>query len=104
MKRKVLVAAHVVALALVIFIGGVCLARYLAYGIFYEMPIWMYDSMRFVLDHTGNADLRDPDDISILSMLFSLVACWIIIAIVVITLYRIAMRFVRRTLNSSGQG
>jgi hypothetical protein len=103
MKRKVLIAVRVTALAFIIFTGGDCLARYLAYGVFYEMPIWMYDTMRFVLDHTGNADIRDPDDISILSLLFLLVACWIIVAIVVIALYRIATRLIRRTCVPSRQ-
>jgi hypothetical protein len=99
MKHKLLVAARFSALSLIIFVGGVHLARYLAYGVFYEMPLWMYDTMRFVLDHTGNADFRDPDDISMLSMLFSLIACWIVTGIVVLALYKIVGKLIDRHRN-----
>ncbi|BCQ28071.1 hypothetical protein NK8_62600 (plasmid) [Caballeronia sp. NK8] len=100
MKHKLLIAARVVALSLIIFLGGVHLARFLAYGVFYQMPLWMYDTMRFVLDHTGNADFRDPDDISMLSMLFSLIACWIMTGIVIVTLYKFVVRLIDRRHNS----
>ncbi|MEM5372353.1 hypothetical protein V4C53_40920 [Paraburkholderia azotifigens] len=104
MKRYIWIAAKFAALLLFVNYCGTRLANFIVYRYMYEMPDWMHATLRFVLDHTGNEDIRDPDDLSVLALLSTLMICWIIIAIVVITLYRIAMRFVRRTLNSSGQG
>jgi hypothetical protein len=100
MSRRASTIIRVIATILASFVGGVYLARYLAYGAFYEMPTWMYDAMRFLLDHTGNADVRDPDDISVLSLLLSLVACWIINAIAIIALYKVGHRLYRCSCRS----
>jgi hypothetical protein len=101
MKVTLLSMCRVTALALLTYFVGLRLAQYLAYGPFYEMPDWMYYGIRFVLDHTGNADFRDPDDLSAISLLCTLLACWLLTAVVTITLYKLVYWLFSRQRNNA---
>jgi|GEM_PF-1519089 len=94
--RKLMLVARLAALTLIIYFSGVRLAQYIAFEIYPEMPEWMYDAIRYVLDHTGDTDVRDPLDLSTISLLCTLVASWIMAAVVVIVLYRIVWKLANR--------
>jgi hypothetical protein len=60
----------------------------------------MYDVIRFTLDHTGNSDIREPDDLSTIALLSVLSICWIAASLVVIPLYFIVGKIIRLRLHA----
>lgn len=95
MKNVLLVIARIVALVMMIYFTGIHLAQYIVHNHMQEMPLWIYDVIRLALDHTGNSDIREPDDLSTIVLLSVLSTCWIATALVVIPLYFIARKVIR---------
>jgi uncharacterized protein YneF (UPF0154 family) len=75
-KRALATITHVLFFIATTYFGGFWLAHAIADRV-PEMPDWMYESIRFTLDRTGNEDIRDPEDITLLGLLAITVACWI---------------------------
>jgi len=96
MNQKLLIAARLITFLLVVHYAGARLANFLVYRYMTEMPQWMHDTIRVVLDHTGNTDIREPDDLSVIALLSTLVACWIAVAIALIVSYKISRKLADR--------
>ncbi|SAK78085.1 hypothetical protein AWB80_04711 [Caballeronia pedi] len=91
-----MIAARLITFLLVVHYAGARLANFLVYRYMTEMPDWMHQTIRVVLDNTGNADIREPDDLSGIALLSTLVACWIAVAIALIVFYKISRQLVHR--------
>ncbi|ALL66206.1 hypothetical protein K788_0002729 [Paraburkholderia caribensis MBA4] len=95
MKNVLLVIVQIVALVLMIYFTGVHFAQYIVHNHMQEMPLWLYDLIRLALDHTGNSDIREPDDLSTIALLSVLSICWIAATLVVISFYFIVRKIIR---------
>jgi hypothetical protein len=92
---------RLVALVFIAYYGGTRLAHFLTFRYMQEMPLWLYDFIRFALDHTGNADIREPDDLSVLAIFLTLAACWLLVAAITIFIYKLAIKVLKSRASSA---
>ncbi|CAL8480530.1 protein of unknown function (plasmid) [Caballeronia sp. S22] len=64
------------------------------------MPLWMHDAIRLVLDHTGNGDTPDSGDITAISLVFTSLASWAVVAFGLLCLYLLIRLVVKRCRGS----
>jgi hypothetical protein len=90
-RRYFLWTLRLLVFAITVYFAGARLAIFVTYRYMQEMPPWLYEFIRFALDHTGNADIREPDDLSVLAIFMTLVVCWLISAVVLFVIWKVAL-------------
>jgi hypothetical protein len=90
MRKSLITALKIIAGAVVSIIGGWYLTCYIS-----ELPAEMPDSvemfLKFCLDATGNADLKNPDDMEMVALLFYWIVSTLFIGVVIL-LFSYAIR------------
>jgi hypothetical protein len=76
-------------------VGGWCLGALIAQFSF-EMPLWLYHAIRFVIQLSGHDELDNLDDIETLALAGMIAICCIVVAITLAITLRIVAHHVRK--------